>query len=70
MREAVLLRRPDWLPTLPADDRIAIEEAVGGAVRLVGYQYGDAEIEFRDASGAWHTIWVDPSLIRVSGDAE
>jgi hypothetical protein len=54
---------PALLRGLPAEDQAAIRSVVGRPVALAGYSYGQAELEFTDADGDGHTIWVDPSLL-------
>ncbi len=62
---------PGFLEDLPKDDQQAIEDAVGKPVRLNDYdEEGRAELEFKDRSGCFHTIYVDPELIRVMSDSE
>ena len=52
------------LDGLPHEDQVAIRAAVGQPVTLVGHNNeGRAEIEFRDAAGDLHTIWVDPASL-------
>ncbi len=49
---------------LPKEDQAAIRSIVGQPVVLAGFSYGQAELEFMDAQGDDHTIWVEPALIR------
>jgi hypothetical protein len=51
---------------LPKEDRQAIRSIVGRPVTLAGFSYGQAELEFTDAQGDGHTIWVEPALIRAA----
>ena len=61
----VLTRAPSsLLQGLPKEDQKAIRSIVGRPVTLAGFSYGQAEIEFTDAQGDDHTIWVEKSLIR------
>jgi hypothetical protein len=44
----------------------AISEAVGKPIRLIGYDDdGRAELEFTDAEGVIHFIYVNTSVIRA-----
>jgi hypothetical protein len=57
---------PELLHDLPSEDQKAISDIVGKPILLVGFDdYGNAELEFNDSDGMSHTIWVDPSLIKV-----
>ena len=49
---------------LPKEDQKAIQAIVGQPVTFAGFSYGQAELEFKDARGDDHTIWVEPTLIR------
>jgi hypothetical protein len=51
---------------LPKEDRKAIRSIVGQPVTLAGFSYGQAELEFKDAQGDDHTIWVETALIRAA----
>ncbi len=51
---------------LPKVDRAAIRSIVGQPVILAGFSCGQAELEFTDAQGDDHTIWVEPALIRAA----
>jgi hypothetical protein len=51
---------------LPKEDQKAIRSIVGRPVVLAGLSYGQAELEFTDANGDDHTIWVEPALIRAA----
>ena len=55
---------PGLLRGLPEEDQTAIRSIIGRPVTLAGYSFGQAEIEFTDAAGDGHTIWVEPSLLR------
>ena len=63
-RKAVLKALPPgFVDDLP-DDQRALLEAVGKLVALNGYdEDGRAELEFTDAEGVDHTIWVNPQFI-------
>jgi hypothetical protein len=54
------------LQGLPEEDQQAIRRIVGRPVRFAGYSCGQAELEFTDSQGDDHTIWVEPTLIRVA----
>jgi hypothetical protein len=54
---------PELLRGLPSEDQEAILAIVGQPVAFAGYSYGQAEIEFTDATGAGHSVWVEPSLL-------
>jgi hypothetical protein len=66
----VLVRLPPGLLNdLPQEDQTAIASSVGKPVLLVGYdEDGRAELTFAEAArrGHHHTIWVEPSFIRLS----
>ncbi|HLY44008.1 MAG TPA: hypothetical protein VKQ73_00410 [Stellaceae bacterium] len=51
---------------LPKEDQKAIRSMVGQPVTLAGFSYGQAELEFIDAQGDDHTIWVETALIRAA----
>ena len=54
-----------FLNDLPQEDRQAISDVVGKAVRLNEYDdNGRAEIEFTDSSGTVHFLYVSPDVIR------
>ena len=56
---------PGLLEGLPAEDRGAVLQAIGRPIRFAGYdEDGRAELEFTDASGVVHLIYVNPSVIR------
>lgn len=57
---------PGLLFGLPEQDRIAIQSIIGQPVTLAGYSFGQAELEFVDAVGDGHSIWVDSSLIQAA----
>jgi hypothetical protein len=51
---------------LAASDKRAIRAAVGGIYRVRGRSaYGDLELQFRDAAGTIHFIWVEPGNLRL-----
>lgn len=54
---------PELLNELPVEDQVAILAAIGRPVTLVGYSFGQAELEFTDGAGDGHTIWVEPSCL-------
>jgi hypothetical protein len=55
---------PGLLDGLPAEDQRAISDAVGKPVQLVEYDDdGRAELEFTDAHGVIHFIYVNPNFI-------
>lgn len=47
---------------LPKEDQAAITLAVGTTVTLIGLIAGQAEVEFRDRAGNFHTLWVDVTM--------
>jgi len=51
---------------LPKEDQKAIRSMIGHPVTLAGFSYGQAELEFTDARGDDHTIWVETALIRAA----
>lgn len=62
----VLLRAPEpLLAGLPDKDQSAIKACVGETLTVISFdEFGNAEIEFVDADGGMHTIWVEPSTLR------
>lgn len=54
------------LDGLPGEDQLAIRSIIGQPVTLAGYSFGQAELEFDDASGNSHSIWVEPSLLQAA----
>jgi len=55
---------PGMLDGLPAEDRRAINEAVGKPIKLNEYDdAGRAELEFKDRDGVTHFIYVRPEFI-------
>jgi hypothetical protein len=62
---------PGFLNDLPEGDQQAIKSAFGRPVRLNEYDVdGRAELEFRDRSGCFHTVYVGPEFIRVMSESE
>ena len=56
---------PSLLRGLPKEDQLAIKAIVGQPVRLAGYDPdGEAELEFTDANGDDHTVWVAAGLVK------
>jgi len=56
---------PKFLEDLPAKDKRAISKRVGTQIKLKAYdELGRAELEFREAKGIYHVIWVAPSFVR------
>jgi hypothetical protein len=56
---------PRLLDGLPPEDQEAISAAIGKPVVLTEYdEDGLAELEFTDAQGVIHYIYVDPTAIR------
>jgi hypothetical protein len=59
---------PGLLTDLPEEDQEAIRAIVGQPVTLEGYdeewKTGEAILEFTDAQGDGHTIWVKPDFIK------
>jgi hypothetical protein len=63
----ILTKAPaSLLRGLPKDDQRAIRSIVGRSVVFAGFSYGQAELEFKDAQGDDHTVWVEPSLIKAA----
>ncbi len=52
------------LEDLPEEDQVAIRNIIGHTVMFVGYSHGQVEIEFKDDSGSYHSIWVDEKQIK------
>jgi hypothetical protein len=56
---------PEFLDDLPEEDQKAILDIVGKPIRFVGFDdLGQAELEFREANGTLHFIYVAPKFIR------
>jgi hypothetical protein len=56
---------PGFLDDLPEEDQKAILDIVGKPIRFVGFDdSGQAELEFREANGTRHLIYVAPKCIR------
>ncbi len=61
----VILSVPQTLLSgLPKEDQKAICSVIGKPVTFAGMSYGQAEVEFRDADGDDHTIWIDADQIK------
>jgi hypothetical protein len=57
---------PGFLRGLPKADKKAISEIVGRPILLVKYDDDErAELEFTDANGVLHFIYVKPSYIKL-----
>ena len=55
---------PGMLDDLPSEDQQAIKEIVGKPILLTQFdEDGRAELEFRDANGNFHTLYVSPEFI-------
>ena len=55
---------PGMLDDLPTEDQQAIKEIVGKPILLTQFdEDGRAELEFRDANGDFHTLYVRPEFI-------
>jgi hypothetical protein len=52
------------LEELPQEDQIEIQSIVEKPVTLDGFEYGQAVLEFKDAQGEYHWIWVDTDLVK------
>jgi hypothetical protein len=64
--ERVFLREipPELLKGLPLEDKRAISEMLGKSVLLTEYRDdGMAELEFRDAQGVIHFIYVNTNVL-------
>jgi hypothetical protein len=58
---------PGLLDGLPTEDQEAISGIVGKPIVLNEYEDdGRAELEFKDAEGNFHYIYVSPDFIRLS----
>jgi hypothetical protein len=56
---------PGFLDDLPEEDQKAILDIVGKPIRFVGFDdLGQAELEFREANGTFHFIYVAPKFIQ------
>ncbi len=66
-RKAILTELPQgFLDDLPEEDQKAILDIVGKPIRFVGFDdFGQAELEFREANGTLHFIYVAPKFIRT-----
>lgn len=57
---------PGLLDGLPSEDQQAITDVIGRPVLLTAYDdIGRAELEFVDAAGIIHYLYVDASVIRA-----
>jgi hypothetical protein len=56
---------PALLYDLPEEDQAAIISIIGQPVTFAGYSFGQAELEFVDAAGDGHSVWVEPDLLRA-----
>lgn len=54
---------PSLMRGLPSEDQDAIRDVVGKPILYTGMSHGQAELEFKDAKGDFHTIWVERTLI-------
>jgi hypothetical protein len=62
---------PNWLDDLPKSDQGAITRVIGTAILLLDYdEDGRAELEFTDAKGIIHAIFVDPKYISATRDRD
>ena len=58
---------PSLMEGLPIADQKAIANAVGKPILLIGYdEAGRAELEFMDAEGGIHSIYVNPEILRTA----
>jgi len=63
----VLTKLPaDLVQGLPDEDQAAIRSIIGRPVKLAGYSFGQAELEFVDGAGDTHSIWVEPSFLQTA----
>jgi len=70
--EVLLVSLPTGLLSdLPTEDQAAIAALVGKPVRLMSYDAdGKAELQFTDAHGIVHFIYVEPTSIKAVGPEE
>jgi len=62
---------PGFIDDLPAEDQKAISKVVGKPVKFNGHDVlGQAELEFRERNGTYHTIWVKPEFVRSAEKAK
>jgi hypothetical protein len=62
---------PNWLDDLPKSDQRAITRVIGTTILLLDYdEDGRAELEFTDAKGIIHAIYVDPKYISGTRDRD
>jgi hypothetical protein len=61
----VVLKRvpPGLLDGLPVEDQRAIASIVGVPIRLSGFDDGRLELEFVEADGTIHSIYVDSKYV-------
>jgi hypothetical protein len=53
---------------LPQEDQLAIQEQIGKTLTVIAFnQNGEAELEFTDGSGCFHTIWLSPCFLERIG---
>ena len=56
-----------FLDDLPREDQAAVREIVGKPLLLADYdEDGRAELEFTDAGGTIHYLYIDPALLARS----
>ena len=60
---------PGLLEGLPVKDQKAIVSIVGVPIRLSGFDDGKLELEFVEADGTIHSIYVDSKYVRASKTA-
>lgn len=67
--DVVIVTTPEQLlEGLPDEDQTAILAQVGQTLKVSGFdEYGYAEIEFVDAKGIAHTIWIEPRCLLKQG---
>jgi len=59
---------PGFLDDLPTEDQAAISAVVGKPIRLNEYDdLGRAELEFTEADGTIHFVYVGPEFITAAG---
>ena len=64
--KAVLVKAArGFIDDLPDEAQKAISEIVGKPITFNGHdELGQAELEFRERNGTFHTIWVRPEFVR------
>ena len=67
--KVVLMEAPtELLNGLPASDQEAIKAKVGKLLIVEGFdEIGNAEVEFIDSEGSFHSIWVPTSCVEFRG---